>query len=59
MTATIKVDRAPVLTLWAAVVAERLGHPPDTALSLEPVFRIRVRADLQPGICKRSATAIG
>jgi hypothetical protein len=34
MTATIKVNRAPVLTLWAAVVAERLGHPPDTALSL-------------------------
>lgn len=32
--ATIKVNRAPVLTLWAAVVAERLGHPPDTALSL-------------------------
>ena len=30
----IKVNRAPVLTLWAAVVAERLGHPPDTALSL-------------------------
>jgi hypothetical protein len=23
-----------VLTLWAAVVAERLGYPPDTALSL-------------------------
>jgi hypothetical protein len=28
------VNRAPVLTLWAAIVAERLGHPPDTALSL-------------------------
>jgi hypothetical protein len=26
--------RAPVLTLWAAVVAERLGHPADTALTL-------------------------
>ena len=23
-----------MLTLWAAVVAERLGHPPDTALTL-------------------------
>ena len=33
-TPPIKVNRAPVLTLWAAVVAERLGHPPDTALSL-------------------------
>jgi hypothetical protein len=31
---SIRVNRAPVLTLWAAVVAERLGHPPDTALSL-------------------------
>jgi hypothetical protein len=33
-TPPIKINRAPVLTLWAAVVAERLGHPPDTALSL-------------------------
>ncbi|HEY8610001.1 MAG TPA: hypothetical protein VIL69_01770 [Roseomonas sp.] len=32
--APIRVNRAPVLTLWAAVVAERLGHPSDTALSL-------------------------
>jgi hypothetical protein len=31
---SIRVNRAPVLTLWAAVVAQRLGHPPDTALSL-------------------------
>jgi hypothetical protein len=30
----IRVNRAPVLTLWAAVVAEGLGHPPETALSL-------------------------
>jgi len=30
----IQVNRAPVLTLWAAVVAERLGHPRDTALTL-------------------------
>jgi hypothetical protein len=30
----IRVNRAPVLTLWAAVVAERLGHPRATALSL-------------------------
>ena len=30
----VKVNRAPVLTLWAAVVAERLGHPPDAALTL-------------------------
>jgi hypothetical protein len=30
----VRVNRAPVLTLWASVVAERLGHPPETALSL-------------------------
>ena len=30
----VRVNRAPVLTLWAAVVAERLGHPPETALAL-------------------------
>jgi hypothetical protein len=28
------VNRAPVLTLWAAVVAQRLGHSRDTALTL-------------------------
>lgn len=33
-TCAASAGRAPVLTLWAAVVAERLGHPPDTALSL-------------------------
>jgi hypothetical protein len=30
----ITVNRAPVLTLCAAVVAERLGYPTDTALTL-------------------------
>lgn len=30
----IKVNRAPVLTLWAAVVAERLGHSEAEALTL-------------------------
>ena len=30
----ILVNRAPVLTLWAAVVAERLGHAHETALTL-------------------------
>lgn len=29
-----RVNRAPVLTRWAAIVAERLGHTPDTALTL-------------------------
>lgn len=30
----IKINRAPVLTLWAAVVAERLGFSSDEALTL-------------------------
>src|SRR3712207_5322637 len=30
----LRVNRAPVLTLWAAVVAERLGYPEETALTL-------------------------
>ena len=33
-TNTVQVNRAPVLTLWAVVVAERLGHAHDEALSL-------------------------
>ena len=32
--ASIRVNRAPVLTLWAAVVAERLGFERDEALTL-------------------------
>lgn len=31
---TVTINRAPVLTLWAAVVAERLGHERAVALSL-------------------------
>jgi len=31
---TLRINRAPVLTLWAAVVAERLGWPHDTALTM-------------------------
>ena len=34
MTGTISINRAPVLTLWAAVVAERLGYSRDEALTL-------------------------
>jgi hypothetical protein len=33
MAAPIRINRAPVLTLWAAVVAERLGFDRDEALS--------------------------
>jgi hypothetical protein len=31
---TLQINRAPVLTLWAAVVAERLGYDPDEAATL-------------------------
>jgi hypothetical protein len=33
-THTVTVNRAPVLTLWATVVAERLGYDHETALTL-------------------------
>jgi len=31
---SIQINRAPVITLWATVVAERLGYAPDEALTL-------------------------
>jgi hypothetical protein len=34
---TIQVNRAPVLTLWATVVAERLGYDRNEALTLGKV----------------------
>jgi hypothetical protein len=30
---TVKINRAPVLTLWGSVVAERMGYDRDTALT--------------------------
>jgi len=33
-TTKVEINRAPVLTLWAAVVAEALGFEPDEALTL-------------------------
>jgi len=35
---TIEINRAPVLTLWIAVVAERMGHCWNTALTIGKVF---------------------
>lgn len=32
--ATIQINRAPVMTLWAVVVAERLGHSHEESLTL-------------------------
>lgn len=41
----IRVSRAAVLTLWATIVAERLGHPSETALTLgRAVCRCSARA---------------
>ncbi len=34
MVDTIKINRAPVLTLWGVIVAERLGYSHDEALTL-------------------------
>ncbi|HVN54398.1 MAG TPA: hypothetical protein VMT46_08715 [Anaerolineaceae bacterium] len=34
MATKIKINRAPVLTLWATVVAERMGFPEEAALTL-------------------------
>ncbi len=34
MPSTIKINRAPVLTLWGVIVAERLGYRHDEALTL-------------------------
>ena len=31
---TVTINRAPVLTLWVTVVAERLGYDPEAALTL-------------------------
>ena len=46
----VRVNAAPVLTLWASVVAERLGHPPDTALSLASAVAVAgTAARARPG----------
>ncbi|MGC1817202.1 MAG: hypothetical protein WA900_06055 [Casimicrobiaceae bacterium] len=34
MAETIRINRAPVLTLWAAIVAERMGMSRETALTV-------------------------
>ena len=35
---TVSINRAPVLTLWGAVVAERMGYERETALTLGKVM---------------------
>ena len=34
MPTLVKINRAPVLTLWATIVAERLGFDPEAALTI-------------------------
>jgi len=36
---SVMINRAPVLTLWAAVVAEMLGFDYDEALTLGPLLQ--------------------
>jgi hypothetical protein len=39
----IKINRAPVLTLWATIVAERLGYKKDESLTFgKAIARINV-----------------
>ena len=51
----IQVNRAPVLTLWAAIVAERLGHDADAAITLGRAVAAS-SARVQPCAC--TATAV-
>jgi len=56
---TIEINRAPVMTLWAAVVAERLGYARDEALTLgravagmnaqSKALRLGIREPAAPG----------
>jgi hypothetical protein len=52
---TVIINRAPVLALWATVVAERLGFSSDEALSLgKAVTGLNAQAKGQHlGICKK------
>ena|SRR5512135_473362 len=50
---TLRISRAPVLTLWGSVVAERLGWPHETALTLgHTVAGMAAHAKgARPGFC--------
>ena len=68
---TIRINRAPVLTLWAAVVAERLGYDHDESLSLAKALAglnaaapgkrlgIYTPSDEMPPAAKKAARAKG
>src|SRR5262245_37205600 len=67
MAATIQINRAPVMTLWAAVVAERLGYSRDEALTLgravagmnaqSKAVRVGIREPAAPGEKAKRAAA--
>ena len=67
MTTSIPINRAPVLTLWAAIVAERLGHEPDAALTLGKAVaglnaqskgrRLGILTPVGPEVAAKRATA--
>jgi hypothetical protein len=54
MSTTLSINRAPVLSLWASVVAQRLGFAEDEALSLgKAVAGLNAQAKgRRLGICK-------
>jgi hypothetical protein len=60
MSNTISINRAPVLTLWAAVVAQRLGFAEDEALTLgKAVSGLNAQAKgRRLGIFKRSCGVV-
>jgi hypothetical protein len=65
---SVQVNRAPVLTLWASVVAERLGYCRATALTLgKAVAGLNAQSkgrhlglfkELEPGARKKAAGAL-
>lgn len=59
--ATITINRAPVLTLWASVVAERLGYDRDEAVTLgQAVAGLNAAAKASRlGIAKRTESHAG
>ena len=57
-TNTISINRAPVLTLWAAVVAKRLGFDHDEALTLgKAVAGLNAQA-MVVGFCSREGVDV-
>ena len=59
MTRTISINRAPVLTLWAAVVAERLGlFTPAPAEVREKRKALRPKETITVDLLQRAVPAV-